>query len=209
MKILFLGDSITDAHRDRNDGCLGKFGFGFVRQIAGELLYENPEEYEIIDRGISGDRVVDLYARIKKDVWNFQPDVISILVGVNEVWHEFFYQNGVDLERYEKVYSMMIEDTLKVLPNVKIMLCEPFILEGEVTNQDIEFFKTVYDYAKVVKKLAEKYRLPFISLQQKLTDYANAHSNQVTLADGVHPNIAGATLIAKEWLNTFRKEILK
>ncbi len=209
MKILFLGDSITDAMRNREDAPLSKYGCGYVRQIAGELLYENPIKYEIINRGISGERVVDLYARIKKDVWNFKPDVLNILVGVNEVWHEYFFQNGVDLERYEKVYSMLIEDTLKVLPNVKIILCEPFVLPGLVPDKDWETFKGVYEYAKVVKKIAEKYNLPFVALQDKLSEYAAKFGNVPTIHDGVHPDIAGATVIAKEWLKVFRNKIDK
>lgn len=209
MKILFLGDSITDAMRNREDAPLFKYGQGYVRQVAGELLYENPQKYEIINRGVSGERVVDLYARVKKDVWNLQPDVLNILVGVNEVWHEHFFQNGVDLERYEKVYCMLIEDTLKVLPNVKIIICEPFVLPGLVPDRDWEMFKGVYEYAKVARRVADKYNLPFVALQDKLNEYASKFGNELTLHDGVHPDVAGATVIAKEWLKVFRNKIDK
>ena len=131
MKILMFGDSITDAHRERDcDGSVFSYGNGYVFNVAGELLSENPLGYEIINRGISGHRITDLYARIKSDVWNFNPDVLSILIGVNDVWHEIAHKNGVELDRFEKVYRMLIEDTLKVLPNVKIMILEPFILKG-------------------------------------------------------------------------------
>jgi lysophospholipase L1-like esterase len=143
MKILFYGDSITDAQRDRSvDHYLSSYGFGYPSFVAGELLSKNPEQYEIINRGISGNRIVDLYARIKADVWNLQPDVLSILVGVNDVWHEINYNNGVELERFDKIYRMMLDDTLKVLPNVKIILCEPL--------QPIQPFSTslIIPYAK-------------------------------------------------------------
>ena len=80
MKILFFGDSITDMDRRKDiDGRAFGYGVGYVNSIASTLMYENPEKYEIINRGISGNRIVDLYARIKTDVWNLKPDVISIL----------------------------------------------------------------------------------------------------------------------------------
>ena len=86
MKILMFGDSITDAYRNRElDNDISSYGHGYVKYVAGYLLCENPEKYEIINRGISGNRIVDLYARIKCDCWNLNPDFISILIGVNDV----------------------------------------------------------------------------------------------------------------------------
>ena len=112
MKILFFGDSITDASREREtDFGLKSYGFGYVRAIAGNLLLDNPNKYEIINRGIGGNRIVDLYARIKKDLWNEKPDFLNILIGVNDVWHEIANQNGVDIVRFEKVYRTIIEET--------------------------------------------------------------------------------------------------
>ena len=101
MKILFLGDSITDAGkwREMPFDNLASLGMGYVRSIANTLFSEIPRKYSLINAGISGDRIVDLYARIKKDVWNHSPDVMSVLVGVNDVWHEIESQNGVDIER--------------------------------------------------------------------------------------------------------------
>ncbi len=210
MKIEFFGDSITDAMRNReNLGHFSAMGMGFVRQIAGNLIAENPEKYEIINRGISGNRIVDLYARIKADCWNLEPDVLSILIGVNDVWHEINYQNGVDVERFEKVYDMLLSDTQKRLPNTKIILCEPFVLLGSATEERYEEFLTVKEYAKAVKRLAEKYNLPFLPLQEKFDEAAKKHEARLYLADGVHPNIAGATLIANEWLKLFQEKIEK
>ncbi len=208
MKIEFLGDSITDALRNREvDQAYSSYGVGFVRQIAGLLMAENPERYEIINRGISGNRIVDLYSRIKVDCWNIAPDVLSILVGVNDVWHEINYQNGVELERFEKVYEMLIEDTKRALPNTKIMLCEPFVLLGAATEENYDKFLCVKEYAKVVKRLAEKYALPFLSLQEKFDEAVKEHDAKYYLFDGVHPNVAGASLIANEWIKLFKNEV--
>ncbi len=210
MKIEFLGDSVTDAGRNReNLEHFSAIGMGFVRQVAGSLLAESPDGYEIINRGIGGNRIVDLYARIKADCWNLEPDVLNILIGVNDVWHEINYQNGVDVERFERVYDMLIEDTQKRLPNTKIVLCEPFILLGSATAERYEEFLAVKEYAKVVKRLAEKYGLAFLPLQEKFDEVAKTHDAKYYLSDGVHPSIAGATLIANEWLKLFRNEVKK
>ncbi len=206
MKLLFFGDSITDARRERDcDGLFSSYGFGYVRQIVGTLLSEKPNEYNVINRGISGNRVVDLYARIKSDVWNENPDVLTILVGVNDVWHEITHDNGVEIDRFEKIYSMLIEDTKKALPNVRMIILEPFILRGEATETEYDKFLIVKEYANVVKGIAQKYDLEFVPLQAKFDELSEKYGATNYLFDGVHPNIAGATLIAEEWLKAFKK----
>lgn len=208
MKILFFGDSITDAGRLREDSLYSSylnFGCGYVAQVGGALLYENPSKYQIVNRGISGNKIAELYARISKDVWALKPDVVSILVGVNDVWHD----DGSDEERYKKIYKAIIEETKQKLPNVKIMLLEPFVLEGEVVLSDYDKFKKVFNYASIVKEVAKEYDLPIVLLQQELLNMANKNEPKLYSYDGVHPTIAGASVIAKEWLKVFKKEIDK
>ncbi len=213
MKILFFGDSITDAlrNRDYQGNVVAPYGIGcgYVNVVASELTYSNPNEYEIINTGISGNRCVDLYARIKMDCWNYQPDVVSILVGANDVWHEIDRANGVAIKRYEKVYRAIIEDTIAELPNVKIILAEPYVQKGVRTEEQFEQFLAIKEYAKVAKKLAKEYGLPFVELQKPLDDYALKYGAEKTLIDGIHPAIAGARVIANEWLKVFKKEICK
>ena len=208
MKIVFFGDSITDAGRVREDSLYNSylnFGCGYVAQVGGALLYENPAKYEIKNRGISGNKIADLYARIKRDVWALEPDVVSILVGVNDVWHD----DGSSEERYKKIYKAIIEETKQNLPNAKIMLVEPFILDGEVVLNDYERFSKVYNYAKIVKEVAKEYNLPLVLLQQELLNQSSKFEPKLFAYDGVHPTIAGASIIAKEWLKVFKKEIDK
>ena len=208
MKILFFGDSITDMARSRDtDGQAYGYGVGYVNSVGSTLKYENPEKYDIVNRGIGGHRIVDLYARIKVDVWNHKPDVISVLIGINDVWHEIFAKNGVDLKRFERVYRMLIEDTKEQLPNVKFILCEPFVLKGSATEENYEEFCEVKKYAAVVKKLAEEYGIPFVALQEKFDEAAEKYGAIHYLYDGVHPDLAGGKLIAEEWLKVFQTEI--
>lgn len=213
MKIVFFGDSITDMcrHRDDADGSVFSYGVGYVNFVVGELTNENPKKYECINRGISGNRVVDLYARVKSDVWNFKPDVLSILIGVNDVWHEIGHQNGVEIDRWERVYRTMIEETRQRLPDIKIMILEPFILEGSATDGEERWqkFLEVKEYAKVAKKIAEDYDLTFVPLQAKFDEAEKKFGGDYYTFDGVHPLAAGAKLIANEWLKAFKNKIEK
>lgn len=204
MKVLFYGDSITDAGRDFSVPYgPDSYGHGYVKYAAAGLKERGLTEEEIVNRGISGNRVVDLYARIKVDCWNHKPDLINILIGVNDIWHEFDLHNGVEIDRFEKVYRMLIEDTLARFPKIKIIICEPFLLEGTATAGNEEFFKKVKEYGGVAKKLAEEYGLYFLPLQEKLDKASAAADTMTYLVDGVHPADAGAKLIASEWLKLF------
>ena len=211
MKIVFFGDSITDMGRNRDENAaeVYTYGVGYPLFVSSELFREDPFKYRVINRGVGGNRVVDLYARIKGDVWNLAPDVLSILIGINDVWHEIDWENGVDLDRFERVYGMMIEDTLKRLPNTKIVLLEPFVLKGSCTTEKFGRFQEVYRYAEVVKKLAERYCLYFLPLQEKFNSASEKFGVEKYLFDGVHPNVAGAALIADAWVELFREKIQK
>ena len=99
--ILFQGDSITDCGRDREKA--NHNGRGYANMTAAHLMFEEPGRYVCYNRGISGNRIVDLYARIRKDMINLKPDYMSILIGINDVWHEYSYRNGVDAKKFEMV----------------------------------------------------------------------------------------------------------
>lgn len=203
MRILFQGDSITDAGRDwNNDAQLGR---GYPYLVEASLGFAAPNEHEFINKGISGNRVVDLYARIKKDIINYKPDVMSILIGVNDVWHELGDSpNGVDADKFFKIYSMLIEEVKEALPNIKIMILEPFILEVCSTTEHWDFFKTeVLKRAEMAKKIAEKYNIPFIQLQRGFDELAKKAPNSYWLGDGVHPTAKGHEFIKNEWLKAF------
>lgn len=206
MRILFIGDSITDMFRDREaDFGAMSYGVSYPYQIQTELGMKYPRKYEVINRGVSGDRTVDLYARIKRDCWNLHPDVVSVLIGTNDVWHEIMVNNGVEIDRYEKVYRAFIEDTKKALPGVKFILMEPFFLHGVATDERYAEFLQIKEYAKVVRRLAAEYGAVFVPLQEALDRAAAENGADWYLYDGVHPSVVGAKLIADEWLKAFGK----
>ena len=204
MRILFQGDSITDADRSWQDN--SRLGVGYPRLVEATLGFEAPGEHEFLNRGISGNRIVDLYARIKSDIINLKPDLMSILIGVNDVWHETGDNpNGVDADKFYKIYDMLIEEVRSALPEIKIMILEPFVLEGCSTTGNWEWFSTeVPKRAEMARKIAEKYGLPFIPLQEGFDELCKKAPAQYWLGDGVHPTAKGHEFIKNQWLKTFK-----
>lgn len=205
-RIVFFGDSITDGCRNKErDDLISSLGSGFVLFAAGKLLADNPYAYEIFNRGIGGNRSVDLYARIKKDVWELQPDVVNILVGINDIWHEQMFCNGLDVGQYEEIYRLIVEQTKKRLPNAKLILCEPFVLRGRVTEENFAVYERIYDYAKVVKRLADEYGETFLPLQETIANLAQTYGDSAVLVDGIHPTAFCAEKIATEWVKCWKQ----
>lgn len=205
IKILFQGDSITDCGRNTSNGSTLSIGQGYAMLICAELGYKYPQKYEFENRGISGNRIVDVYSRIKADAWNLEPDVFSILIGVNDVWHELGDKNGVDAARYENMYRTLVKETLERFPDMKFIILEPFVLKATATEENWEEFKNEVSLrAAAAKKIAAEYNLIFVPLQEKFDEAAkNTNDASYWLADGVHPTPAGHKLIAEAWLEAF------
>ena len=202
--ILFQGDSITDTWRNVGKGSLTEIGQGYAAMVAGELGVEFPGEYKFENRGISGNRTCDLYGRIKEDVWNLKPDIISLLIGVNDSLHEMMRGTGVDLKRFEKIYTMIIEETMEELPDCKFILMEPFVVDGSIVQDFSEKAKIdVAQRGEIVKKIAEKYGFPFVPLQNVFDEACKICPAEYWIGDGVHPTIAGHGIIKREWMKAF------
>lgn len=210
MKIVFLGDSCTDMGRNTDNGSQISIGQGYPMILCSKMTAAYPSEYEFINSAVSGRRIVDIYAGIKKDCWNLKPDVVSVLCGINDVWHELGDQNGVDAKRFETVYRMMVSDTLERFPHVKFLLLEPFVLRSSATEENWDYFSTeVALRQKAVEKVAGEYGQIFVPLQEKLEQACQKAPASHWLADGVHPMPAGAQLIADAWLDAFSRNIQK
>lgn len=209
-RILFQGDSITDFFRARDN--FYDLGRGYPSLIKSSLGMDFPNEYEFINRGISGNRIVDLYARIKADFINLKPDYASIYIGVNDAWHEIVSQNGVDTQKFEKIYTMLIDEIKAACPDTKLIIIAPYVLEGPDTCNTEEFpdrldkFKTdVAEKAAVAKKIAEKYGLPLIELQPAFDEACTKAPATYWTGDGVHPTECGHEIIKRLWIETFEK----
>ena len=208
--ILFQGDSITDCSRDRNkpEEC----GKGYPLLATAYLKGNYPGKYTCYNRGISGNRIVDVYARIKLDIINLKPDYMSILIGINDVWHENSRQNGVAAPKFERIYTMLIEEVKEALPDIKIMILEPFVLPGTATvsNEEHpgrwEFFRSECDLRQqAAKRVADGFGLTYVPLQAMFDEACTKAPEDYWLEDGVHPTPAGHELIKQKWLEAFEK----
>lgn len=207
--ILFQGDSITDCGRDRNDN--GSMGSGYANFVKAKIDADSPYEYDFYNRGIGGNKITDLFSRINGDVINLKPDYMSVHVGINDVWHDLAWANGTNFDRFEQLYDFYIEDIKKALPDVKIMIMEPFVLKGcnTVKEDDPEYWirmnEGVRKNAQAARRVAQKHGLKFIELQKIFDEVATTGQEYYWLGDGVHPSPAGHELIKREWLKAFEE----
>ncbi len=201
--ILFMGDSITDAGRSREDDC--NLGYGYATMTAGKLGCDYPGTFRFLNRGISGNRSIDLLARIKRDLLNLKPDYMTLLIGVNDVWAELRTHDGVSAEDYEFNVDLLLNRVLKELPELRIILLEPFVLRAAKTEEQFDAFDTeVRLRAQAARRLAEKHGLLFVPLQEMLSAFAAKTSAETVLADGVHPTYVGHELISRRLYDAFR-----
>lgn len=199
--ILFQGDSITDCLRDRarpgpNDPAA--LGAGYAGRVAGDLLAQHAGAgWKFFNRGISGDRVVDLLGRWRRDALALQPDLVSILVGVNDTWHEHLFGNGVSVERYAELYRLLLLDTRAARPQCRLVLGEPFALPGG--DFQAAWMLELRARAAVVRKLAQEFGAAFVPYQEMFDAARRRYADAELAADGVHPSPLGHRLMADAW----------
>jgi len=198
--LLFIGDSITDCGRARPLGERGGLGDGYVNLANSLLATCHPDtRVRVLNTGISGNRVIDLEARWRDDVLARQPDWLSIMIGINDVWRQFDNvtdTNVVDITRFEKVYRQLLSTTR---PNLKgLVLMTPFYLE---TNPADPMRAQMDAYGAVVKQLASEFDAVFVDVQAAFDAYLEKRPTQTLCADRVHPNQTGHLIIAKAFFN--------
>ena len=199
MKILFQGDSITDAGRNRDD--IHNLGNGYPKYAAQFLKEDFPNvDFEFVDLGISGNQTKDLVERLEADFIDIQPDIVSILIGVNDTWHHAanrdYIPHDVFEERYRTVLSAIREKT-----NAKIMMMEPFLIPVE----DKAYFREDLDpKIQVIRKLAREFADVYLPTDGLLASAYIGDDPLSYAADGVHPTAMGHCFIKDRWLETFK-----
>lgn len=206
--ILFQGDSITDAGRDKASMEANDFqsmGLGYAVMASAGLIGGFPgENWKLYNRGISGNKVPQLDARWDEDCLNLKPDVVSILIGVNDYWHTFTGDYKGTVASYEKDYDALLTRTKASLPNVKFILGEPFALkEGSAIRKIKKWYPNFYEYQAAAKRVAEKHQTAWIPYQQIFDDACMQAPYDYWGPDGVHPSFAGRYLMAKSWVETY------
>ena len=198
--ILFQGDSITDGNRGRISDLNHVHGHGYQYIIAAELTADNLDKnVEFINRGISGNRIADLYGRWAEDCLNLKPTILSILIGINDIIFNWEHKSGSDPERYEKIYRYLLDEVKKQNPDTLIVIMEPFFGEKKEKELNTFFKENIGGYAATAKKIAEEYGAVFVPLQDMIDSYKEKTDIYNILWDGIHPTTCGHELIARRW----------
>ena len=202
--ILFQGDSITDAGRDRKNQAANQarsFGRGYPMLIASGLLSDYPTSHlTIYNRGISGNKVPDLDKRWQVDCIDLQPTLLSILIGVNDIWHKLNGRYDGTVATYKDGLKALLERTQKELPNVRIVICEPFVLRcGAVSDK---WFPEFDQRREACLSVANAMSLTVVRFQKMFDEATKNTPPKYWAADGVHPSMAGHALMAKTWRET-------
>ena len=202
--ILFQGDSITDGGRSRADVAANSsaaLGMGYPLLIASRTMRAHPDvALRFFNRGVSGDKVPDLQARWQVDTIALKPDILSLLVGVNDFWHKLLSGYAGTVADYETQLTGLLDGTKAALPSVHLVLLEPFVLRtGSV---DAKWFPEFDDRRAAAARAAQHAGATFIPLQAMFDGLSRNAPPEYWAADGVHPTIAGHAAIADMWRET-------
>jgi lysophospholipase L1-like esterase len=199
--ILFQGDSITDAGRNRTNSsanAAAALGTGYPLLVASAVLKTTAGRgLRFYNRGVSGDRVPDLAARWQTDTIAIAPDVLSVLVGVNDYWHKRARGYTGTIADYENGYVSLLEETRRALPSVRLIILEPFVLK--VGAVDASWFPEFDQRRAAAERVARRMGATFVPLQSHFNDLTASAPPEYWAADGVHPTPAGHEVIAERW----------
>ncbi len=200
-RILFQGDSITDGNRGRSADPNHILGHGYVFITAARHGAAFPEsKLDFINRGISGHTVLDLEKRWQKDTLDLKPDLLSVLIGVNDAGR------NVPLDDYERVYDKLLAEARAANSNIRFVLCEPFMLPvGNKADEQTERRENVKQRAAIVARLAEKHSAPLVRFQRVFDEAVKRAPADYWIWDGVHPTYRGHQLMADEWERVVRE----
>lgn len=201
--ILFQGDSITDAGRkkaDSNFNTADNLGFGYALHSAASVLVATAsQKIKIYNKGISGNKVYQLAERWDDDCLNLQPNILSILIGVNDYWHKHSGKYNGTVAVYDADFRALLERTLKKLPNVKLVIGEPFALK-DVKAVDDSWYPEFDEYRFAAKNIAKDFDAVFVPYQAVFNEALKSAPGSYWTQDGVHPSLPGAKLMANAWL---------
>lgn len=201
--VLFQGDSITDCGRDRTltgPNIAAALGSGYPLLVASTLLAAQPRQgLRFYNRGVSGNKVPDLEARWESDAMALEPNVVSILIGVNDYWHTLTAGYQGTVAEYESQYDRLLARTRQARSNASLVVLEPFVLRtGAVTDRWFPEF----DYRRAAaRRVAEGVGALFIPLQAMFDGLTASSPPAYWSVDGVHPTPAGHGAIAKAWMD--------
>jgi len=205
--ILFQGDSITDWGRNKADTTPNSFqmlGNGYTYLASADLLLKNPEKnLKIYNKGISGNKVFQLADRWETDCLAIKPNVLSIMIGVNDFWHTLTNGYKGTIDTYRTDFKKLLDRTKQALPDVQLIIGEPFAVKG-VKAVDDKWYPAFNDYRAASKQIAADFSAAFIPYQSIFDKAIKSAPGSYWTTDGVHPSVAGANLMAQAWLKTVK-----
>ena len=211
MVIVFQGDSITDARREKEKQLpnhTSSLGNGYVALAAAELLREHAgKNWSCYNRGISGNKVFQLAERWKEDCLDLKPDVLSILIGVNDFWHTLTHDYKGTATVYEQDFRNLLDLTLSNLPDVKIIIGEPFSVYGGTAIDSSKWYPAFDAYRAAAKRVAKDFDAVWVPYQTLFDEALQKADVEYWCPDGVHPSIAGNALMAQAWLDGLNKAL--
>ncbi len=194
--VLFIGDSITDCGRNREDG--NALGNGYVHMIHAALSVLRPDlSLQVLNRGISGDKTRDVLDRLDEDCLSLRPAMISVFMGINDVWHRLFGTGLTDAETEEN-YRACLSQIRRTLGEIPLLILEPFLTPDTSTGIPRE---EVERLSLIVRRLASEFSATFVDLDAPLLKACEALLPHTLSEDGVHPTKEGHSVIAKHWLD--------
>lgn len=206
--VLFQGDSITDASRMKrttttpNDPA--SMGPGYALIAGSRLLVDHPDKnLQIYNKGVSGDKVYQMIDRWDADCIKLKPNVLSILVGVNDYWAVKKHGYTGTIQTYRDDYKRLLDQTKKALPDVKIIIGEPYAVIG-VKEVDQSWYPKFDEFRVAAHDIADQYDAGFIPYQTVYDKAIKLAPGAYWTIDGVHPNMAGVTLMAQAWLEAVK-----
>jgi lysophospholipase L1-like esterase len=204
-RVLFQGDSITDGNRGRNEDPNHILGHGYVFTIAARYgAYYPDDDLTFINRGVSGNTVSDLASRWQTDTLDLKPDVVSILIGINDIQASFSRNEAFMRQSVFNTYDQLLARTKQALPKVKLILGEPFILPTGKVGKDLRSWtKAVQTMDSAVEELAAKYHAPAVRFQEVFDKALLKAPAEHWIWDGIHPTYAGHELMADSWIQAY------
>jgi lysophospholipase L1-like esterase len=206
---LFQGDSITDGNRGRNADPNHIMGHGYAFSIASRVGANHPEKHlTFYNRGISGNTVSDLAARWQKDCLDLKPNVLSILIGINDISHFIETKDNAFADKFEETYKSLLDQTQAQNPDILFVLCLPFILPvGRVKDRFEQYQTEVQKRQEVIKRLAKLYNALVVDFQQIMTNACKKAPSDYWMWDGIHPTVAGHELLTREWMRVVGRKL--
>jgi len=195
--VLFIGDSVTDCNRESYDRSDRSLGDGYVQIIKAS----NRISHEIINRGISGNRIGDLENRWQQDVLDLKPRVLSILIGVNDTWRRFDDNDPTSADEFTARYKTLLQKTRGEL-EVDLYLCQPFILP--VREEMHEWLGDLNEKIEGIKSLAHDFGATYIPFGDKFNAEVDSVGMSALAEDGIHPTHLGHEIMAQLWLEHYR-----